>query len=306
MAFPLDDVMLGPADFGRRSGTEGIIWHTTEAADTSRASAVATARWQLTNPGSYNWIIYDGGLLLTVPPQNASGGVNPSSLSWAPERYPFLRQSLSLAAYNNPNAHLLNVAFSGKTSVFRLGGMPQNMIDTAAALTRWVEAQAWSSRTLMHCGHMHWQTNRTDPSQVVLDRIAATYSGDDMDWVSRMKPLPPYLCTTDPDSMTRNAPSLTSSAKFLHASPVELTVVGEVAGDSVNGSTRWLCYQSNTWGLGCTHESNEASRKELAGGFTQADLDAAKAEGVKVGSINIKTKAVVEGEAHLTRLKALA
>lgn len=176
MTFPTNDILLGPASFGPRKGTEGIIWHTTEAADASRNSAVQTATWQKTNPGSYGWIIYDGGLLLTVPYRSASGGVNPASASWAPGRFPFLAANLSPAAYRDPNAFLLNVAFSGKTAVFRDQGMPPNMVETAVALTRWVEAQTWAADRLAHSGHMHWQSNRSDPSQKVLDLIARLYA----------------------------------------------------------------------------------------------------------------------------------
>lgn len=176
MTFPTNDILLGPAFFGPRKGSEGIIWHTTESADASRASAVGTAIWQKTNPGSYNFIIYDGGLLLTVPYLEASGGVNPASSAWAPGRFPFLRASLSAAAYADPNAYLLNVAFSGKTAVFRDQGIPVNMIETAVALTRWVEAQPWATPRLVHSGHQHWQSNRSDPSQKVLDLIARLYA----------------------------------------------------------------------------------------------------------------------------------
>jgi hypothetical protein len=145
MPFPTDDVLLGAPSYGRRRGTEGVVWHTTEATDASRASAVGTARWQATpgtTTGSYNFIIFDGGILLTVPYLDASGGVNPGSSSWAPHRFPFLSQNLSLSAYADPNAFHLNVAFSGRTAVLR-DSMPQNMVDTAVALTRWVESQDW-------------------------------------------------------------------------------------------------------------------------------------------------------------------
>ena len=170
MTFPTDDLYLGPATFGRRKGTEGFIWHTTEAAGTSRADAIGTAEWQKRNPGSYNFIIHDSGILLTVPFLEASGGVNPFSASWAPYRYPALQRELSPAAFADPNAYLLNVAFSGKTAVFRDQGMPQSMVDTARSLVEWAEGQ-WGP--MFHCGHFQWQTNRSDPSQRVLDLITA-------------------------------------------------------------------------------------------------------------------------------------
>ena len=111
MAFPTDDILLGAPSYGPRKGTEGIVWHTTEGADESRTSAVNTASWQATpgaTTGSYNWIIYDGGLLLTVPYLEASGGLATGVAPyWQPGRYPFLRQLLSPAAYADPNLRRL-------------------------------------------------------------------------------------------------------------------------------------------------------------------------------------------------------
>lgn len=173
---PNADIYLGPATFGARKGTEGIVWHTTEAAGFSRAHAVGTAEWQKRNPGSYNWIIYDGGLLLTVPYLEASGGLNPASAAWAPSRFGWLKQMLSPAAYADPNAYLLNVAFSGRTADLLAGKMPPNMYETAARLTRWVEQQPWGNDNAVFSGHFHWQTNRSDPGQATIDRILAEYT----------------------------------------------------------------------------------------------------------------------------------
>lgn len=173
---PNADIYLGPATFGPRKGTEGIVWHTTEGSGFSRAAAVATAEWQKRNPGSYNWIIYDGGLLLTVPYLEASGGLNPASASWAPGRFPWLKQLLSPAAYADPNAYLLNVAFSGRTADILAGKMPPNMYETAARLTKWVEEQAWGKDNAVFSGHLHWQTNRSDPGQATIDRILSEYA----------------------------------------------------------------------------------------------------------------------------------
>ena len=178
---PNADILLGPASFGRRGdlggGVDcaGIIWHTTEAAGFSRATAVGTANWQKTNPGSYNWIIYDGGLLLTVPFREASGGTNPASAYWAPDRFPWLKQLLPAAAYADPNKYQLNVAFSGRTADILAGRMPANMYETAARLTKWVEEQPWGADSLVFSGHLHWQRNRSDPGQATIDKILAVY-----------------------------------------------------------------------------------------------------------------------------------
>lgn len=189
MSFPTDDIFPPPrpATFGPRKGSVGIAWHTTEARGTARADAYATATWQRTNPGSYNWILYDpasagakGGALLTVPYLEASGGLNPGSAAWAPERFPWLKQLLPAAAYADPNAHLLNVAFSGRTADL-VAGLAANradvlrMVDVAARLTLWIEAQAWGADNLVFTGHLHWQTNRSDPGAPMIEAILARY-----------------------------------------------------------------------------------------------------------------------------------
>lgn len=176
MTFPVDDIYLGPATFGARKATEGIAWHTTEATGFSRAHAIGTANWQKTNPGSYNWIIYDGGLLLTVPYLEASGGLATGGSAWAPERYPWLKRLLSPAAYADPNAYLLNIAFSGRTADILAGRMPGNMLDTAARLTRWVEQQAWGADNQVMTSHSDWQSNRSDPGAGTVDKILARYA----------------------------------------------------------------------------------------------------------------------------------
>lgn len=174
---PNGDIYLGPAAFGLRKGTEGIVWHTTEGPGFSRAAAVATAEWQKRNPGSYNWIIYDGGLLLTVPYLEASGGLATGLAPyWQPGRFPWLKEMLSPAAYADPNAYLLNVAFSGKTADILNGKMPANMYETAARLTKWVEQQSWGKDDQVMSAHAHWQTNRSDPGAPTIDKILEVYT----------------------------------------------------------------------------------------------------------------------------------
>jgi hypothetical protein len=186
MTFPLDDIFPEPrpATFGKRRGSEGIVWHTTEAPGTSRTSAVGTAVWQRTNPGSYNWILYDpassdakGGALLTVPFLEASGGLGTDPAT--ADRAPWLDDLLSAGAMADPNAFLLNVAFSGRTADLAANinrADVVRMIDVAARLTIWVERQAWAADNQVFSGHMHWQSNRSDPGQHVIDAILARYA----------------------------------------------------------------------------------------------------------------------------------
>jgi hypothetical protein len=297
VTFPTDDIFLGPATFGPRKGTEGIIWHTTEGAGTSRAAAVATAQWQKSNPGSYNFIVYDGGILLTVPYLEASGGVNPASSSWAPGRFPWLKTSLSPAAYADPNAHLLNVAFSGKTAVFRDQGLPPNMLATAKQLTAWA-AQTFG-RHMVASGHLHWQTNRSDPSLRVLADITATEPDDMQFW----KPVQEDWWTvpgvtfwdgngTEKSFTTRER--VTSVAEATDGHRLVKYGTNELLVMPRNG----LVPISGT-------RIPPAPNYGFPPGFTQADIDAAKAAGITAGKTDMKAKAIVAAENHTTAVRAL-
>lgn len=174
--FPTYEVQLGAASFGRRRGTEGVVFHTTESVGQDMAAARATARWQETNPGSYNFIIAVDGTLLSVPYLEAAGGLNPASRSWAPGRFPWLRQLLSPAAYADPNAYLVNVAFAGRAADFERAGWPVSMVDQAARLVRWVEAAEWGADNAILSRHADWQSNRSDPGTRLIAAVLARYA----------------------------------------------------------------------------------------------------------------------------------
>jgi hypothetical protein len=297
LTFPTDDIFLGPASFGPRKGTEGIIWHTTEGAGPSRAAALWTAQWQKTNPGSYNFIIYDGGILLTVPYLEASGGVNPASSSWAPGRFPWLKQQLSPAAYADPNAYLLNVAFSGKTAVFRDQGLPPNMLATAQQLTAWA-AQTFG-RHMVASGHLHWQTNRSDPSLQVLAAITSEAPDDMQFW----KPVQEDWWTvpgvtfwdgngTEKSFTTRervtSVAEATDGHRLVKYGTNELLVMPRTGLVPISGT-----------------RIPPAPNYGFPPGFTQADLDAAKAAGITAGKTDMKAKAIVAAENHTTAVRAL-
>lgn len=177
MAFPTDDIFLvdntPQHNWGLRPATKGVILHTTEGSGPTRADALATARWQNDNPGSYNFIIYDGGVLLTVPYKEACGALNPNNEYFHPERFPWLREMLGAAAYNDPTMYHLQFAFSGKARRLAAGDYPDNMIDTAARLIIWAEDSDWANDNLVLSAHAHWSTNRSDPGAGVLEKVLA-------------------------------------------------------------------------------------------------------------------------------------
>lgn len=178
MAFPVDDILLGPAAFGGLHRLDGAICHTGEEPGVERRYAVATATWQLTHPGSYNFRIYDRrsdprGVMLNVPWRMASGGINPSSTAWAPDRHPFLERELAKAgpcpragcpgAYRNPTMHHLQLSFVGKTAQLQAAAEPPNYVDDALALIAWMgDHPDRGPAPLVVSNHGQWQSNRSD------------------------------------------------------------------------------------------------------------------------------------------------
>lgn len=190
MGFPLDDQLLGPRNWGRRPTTAGTIFHTTEYADATRASAVQCARDQSkrtasggwAQPGSYNGILYDdgekAGVLITVPPRDASGGINPASPYWNPEAW--LRDFLPAEAFRDPTMHHIQWSFSGKAARLADGvknGTPQakRLIVLAARLLVWTESRTWAADNQIVSAHVDWQDNRSDPGAGVIDAILEQY-----------------------------------------------------------------------------------------------------------------------------------
>lgn len=306
MPFPTDDILLGAPSYGRRKGTEGVIWHTTEGTNASRTAAVATARWQATpgtTTGSYAWIIYDGGLLLTVPYLEASGGVNPGSSAWAPHRYPFLKQQLSAAAYADPNAYLVNIAFSGKTAVFRDVGIPDNMIATARRLVEWLEDLF--GRSMVQSGHLMYQTNRSDPSMRVLSLISGIPEGP----VADIDTFKLETIRIDANANIRSAPADSASLLFKTASASTAVSVG-----TKNGYHAYWIESRKAWAYTSTqhnvlsavpYQNTVEVIKEVPTGITQAQLDAARTSGAAAGFGGAKAQAIVAAENHLATVRAM-
>jgi len=165
---------LGPADYGKRKGTAGVIFHTTEPAthDTTIAAALNTAKWQAGNStGSYNFIVADSGIVSTVPFTNSSGGVNPGSPSYKPE--PWLKALLSPAAFADPNAYHVQISLQGRVDGFARNGYPDKMVEWGAELILLVERTFGINAVVS--GHQHWQTNRSDPGQQYIDLVLERY-----------------------------------------------------------------------------------------------------------------------------------
>lgn len=185
MAWPTDDIFLldntPQHNWGKRPATVGVILHTTEGSGPTRTDALATAQWQQSNPGSYNFIVYDkdtpdakGGVLLTIPFKEACGGLaGPGTTFWNPERW--LKELLPANAFADPTMYHLQISFSGKARALSEGRYPDNMIETAAKLIRWAEDSDWAADDLIVSAHANWQDNRSDPGAGVVDRVLTAY-----------------------------------------------------------------------------------------------------------------------------------
>lgn len=250
-------------------GTNGpfrlIACHTTEGA-LGVAGAEGTARFLVDTAGtrsaSYHelwaWDGADLHVLRIVPPTHAAHSLAPQPPPGPYEPDAWVRDSLG-DVWRDPNMWVYAVSIAGRTSVEGVA-YAQNPAFLSHArkrlnslgIGRLAEHSRFNPRT-----RSDWGSGLTKAIGGLILPIE-----DDMDWLSRMTPLTPYIATLDADSRVRNAPSLTSTQSAIVTSR-EVTVVGEVPGDTHAGSQRWLAYLSTNWGLGVTHESNEVSRKPL-------------------------------------------
>lgn len=182
MTWPLDRKVLGAPDYGVRPRTEQVVIHTTEGTDSSLAAGIATAKWQATpsntSGGSYHFIMTDEGPILTVPYMHIAGSVstNRDPAIWQPERFPWMKEILSDAAYSDVNKYAFAISVSGKTSRLKTYPHIGRIIDDTARLIRWAERQPDIKDNLMVSGHFMWQTNRSDPSQWFIDEVMDRYA----------------------------------------------------------------------------------------------------------------------------------
>lgn len=175
---------------------EALCFHTDETGPNNTIEqAIQTLKWQA-GAGSYtggsyhfytgrkqdgNWAAVRG-----VRADRAAGGISTRRDSiWAPHRYPELAKHLSPAAYADPNSRIMHVMISGQTKLLT-SALPAGLARALAELVldfekgRLTPASGTGSLNLgvwgaFLCGHFQWQTNRTDPGQLLLPAIQAEY-----------------------------------------------------------------------------------------------------------------------------------
>lgn len=202
--FPTDRIELGPHAYGRRPRTYGVVLHTTEYPSSSLGHGLQCVHDQseggslFAGGGSYNFILTDEGPILSVPFLEASGGISgdhtpPSQIStltgrpgtWAPERFPWLRQMLPPEAYADPNLYLLQIAISGRSAELDGYASIGTIANDAARIIAWAEGLAEVDDNLVVMGHLNWQTDRSDPGQWFIDVVMSEYAS-----LSAPTPLP--------------------------------------------------------------------------------------------------------------------
>lgn len=170
----------------------GIVFHTPENADHTLGSAIAVAKWQAssgnTSGGSYHGILgYDSSkgsmdnpdawtMVRSVPWNKAAGGLssNRDPAVWRPDRFPWIKQMIPLAAYNDPNRWMHQIALSGKAAWYVANGYPKGALIRIAEWVRILE-KAYKYDAVMTL-HRMWQTNRSDPGPLSLaDQVLGEY-----------------------------------------------------------------------------------------------------------------------------------
>ena len=224
MSFPTDEVVFGPRAYGLRKGTEAAVLHTMENAGPSRDAALATIRDQspggslYAGGGSYHWVIYDGGLILTVGYLDSAGSLMsdhtpPSQISpvtgkpgvWSLD--PNAQAALGPAAEADTNAYIVAICFSGKAAVLSADVAAKKpyalaMVETAAKLIRWIEQQPWAPDDLPLLDHEDFQTNRSDPGPGVNNAVILRYAEL---YLPVPKPVPAPTLTPEQRIAAKNA-----------------------------------------------------------------------------------------------------
>jgi hypothetical protein len=276
-------------DFGPRA--DGIITaHTTQGPYNrlTVADAIILARWQ-DRPdiaGSYNDLVCIDGVLSCVPPEHASGGINPGSAGFKPRSW--LYGVLDADEIRNPNYFTRNVAFMGDMYWFDKNGWPPAMIDRFARI--WIEEEQRIRRKAVFTEHADFQPppNRFDAGPIATRLIKARYAeltGQSAQG-SQMADIDTFKLETiriDGSANIRSAPSDAADLLFTTDKPSSAVSVG-----TKDGFHAYWIEGQKQWGYTST-QHNVLSRepfggtveviKEVPTGLTQLDLQkAVKAE----------------------------
>lgn len=283
-------------DFGPRA--DGMVTlHTFEPTDplkTTIRDAIAGAKWQDRDDilGSYNRIVCTDGVLSTVPDHRASGGINPGSADWAPRAW--LYQYLDADEIANPNYFTLNLCAMGRRAYFDSNGWPPAIIDGFARSI--LDEERRIGRSVVVTNHADFQRNRSDAGSIAIDLVMKRYA--QLKAERPVADIDTFLLETiriDAGANIRAEPSDAGALLFKTSSTSSAVSVGTKAGFHAY----WIEAQKR-WGYTSTAANVLSRTPYTSGGFTQADIDAARLAGVKSGTAagfaDAKTKARVAVE----------
>ena len=267
-------------DFGPRA--DGLVTaHTTESPYNrlTVADALVLAAWQDRDDvaGSYNDLICIDGVVSCVPPEHASGGINPGSRYFAPE--PWLYDVMPAEQVRNPNFFTRNVSFMGQAAWFNANGWPPAMIDHFVRVM--IEEEARIGSRVILTDHEDFQVNRSDAGPIANALIRQRYlelTGADMPALTNYAL---EIIQIDGNAAIRSGPSTSSPTLFMTGGPSGPIVrIGTI--DTSEG--QWSCYwltKPRRWAY--TLEQNVLSVTPLVSGVTEAEVAARVAEVAAVG-----------------------
>ena len=267
-------LLTGPdEDFGPRA--DGMVTlHTFENADplkNTMRDAIAGAIWQDRQDviGSYGRIIAVDGVLLTVPDDHASGGINPASKYFNPEPWLF-KIGLPREAIYNPNYFTLNLCAMGQCDWYDANGWPAGIIDGFARSI--IDEERRIGRGVVVTNHMDFQDNRHDAGAICIDLVMKRYQQltaapeEDVD-LSTLTPIVNRKAAIQAGAAARSKPEFNPKdydANLISTEPANRyrIAIGWITGTNLSlndgtvydARTRWLMTDSDSHGPIFYHE----------------------------------------------------
>jgi hypothetical protein len=278
-----------------------VTLHTFENNDplkNTMRDALAGAIWQDRQDviGSYGRIISVDGVLLTVPDDHASGGINPASSAFNPEPWLF-EIGLPREAIYNPNYFTLNLCAMGQCDWYDANGWPPGIIDGFARSI--IDEERRIGRGVVVTNHMDFQDNRHDAGAICIDLVMKRYQQltaappeEDMPLVN-FTPIVNRRAIIAKGAAARSQPAFDRNdydAGLIATEPNQRTRTAVAWVDGTNltlrdgtvydARKRWLLTDSDSHGAIFYHERDVVDFQVIETvqtGKTQADVDAAVA-----------------------------
>jgi hypothetical protein len=204
--------------------------------------------------------------------------------------------------------HHLQGSFVGRTAALNAGLAPANFVPDAQRLIEWSEGLSnRGPAPLVHSKHGHWQSNRTDCGDWMYSRLAPEVDVPIFTRPVREKwriPAGTEFYTGGPEMGERKSFAVTIDLWSNGETVDGLWRRIEYHNTAAEGEDLWV-QRSKMTPLGTRNPTSGFGEPVMSAGYTQAQLDAAKAASLKAGKADMHAKAIVEAEEHLTEIRAL-